>query len=196
MPDIDIVLEAEKSIQQIAEELKKMKNAADLLNSAQEKVKLLLESSKKITESVNSFVQSSKSILDKITEIDFKNELSILKSDLTSGFSHTMTEYKKVLEGLKALIEQNAKYESDLYKSLLRSIDSQNTDLNNQFNKVIEAQASIEKKIKEQKNSLEEQTKKIIEAQASISENITSMKNFFYIVIVMNIATIILVLSR
>ena len=111
MPDIDKVLEAEAAIGQIADELKKMKGAADLLETAQEKVDIILESNEKITQSVDSFVQSSKYILDRIKEIDFNTELNKLEENVSGKIDSGNDSLLSIIE------DEHNKVSNNLTKS-------------------------------------------------------------------------------
>ena len=80
MPDTDKTLEAEQLILQVADELKRMKDAANLLDSAQEKVDSVLSSSEKIVQDIEKFSSACGSILTKLSETDLTRHLDELQA--------------------------------------------------------------------------------------------------------------------
>jgi len=84
MPDIDKVLEAEQAIQDIVEELKKMKSAADLLSSAKEKTNAVVEASEAIVEKIQTFVEQGSEIVNRIGDYDIQSEMGTVQKRLES----------------------------------------------------------------------------------------------------------------
>ncbi len=80
MPDTDETLKAEQLIRQVADELKRMKDAANLLDSAQEKVDAVLSSSEKIVQDIEKFSSACGSILTKLSETDLTLHLDELQT--------------------------------------------------------------------------------------------------------------------
>lgn len=84
MSEINKVLEAEKTIHDIASELEKMKSAADLLNSAQDKTEEVIKASEAIVTKMNEFVTQGADIVSKIADYDIQAEMMKL-IDLLDG---------------------------------------------------------------------------------------------------------------
>ncbi len=81
MPDTDRILEAEQSIQSIASELKRMRDAANILQGSQEQVDAVLNSARRVIE---------------VTE-KFSNECGVILTKLAA------TDINKILDGLQTL---------------------------------------------------------------------------------------------
>lgn len=80
MPDTDDLLEAEKAIQKVAAELKRMKNAADLLQSAQEKTDAVLGSAEQIMRAVEEFNSACGKIVKRLSETDLNQRFDELQA--------------------------------------------------------------------------------------------------------------------
>lgn len=111
MPDIDKVLEAEESIRTIATELEKMKSAAELMDSAQEKIDAVIETSKDITTKTGEFVKEGTQIVERLGDYDIQGDLSKIiestaniKSD-TGEISEYFADIKTKLGNLKNDLE-------------------------------------------------------------------------------------------
>lgn len=79
MPEVNQILEAEKTMKGIVGELIKMKKAADLLNSAQEKTDAVLKASESIVSKMDTFVDQSTTIVNKIAKYDIQADLTEMK---------------------------------------------------------------------------------------------------------------------
>jgi hypothetical protein len=101
MADIDKVIEAQKYIDTIADDLKRMGSAAQMLNNSREEVSALIESSKAIIENAGSFTTTSGEILKRLNTVDVDNRLknveeridniSISLTGLLSTVQHEVT---------------------------------------------------------------------------------------------------------
>ena len=79
MPEVNQILEDEKTMKGIVGELIKMKKAADLLNSAQEKTDAVLKASESIVSKMDTFVDQSTTIVNKIAKYDIQADLTEMK---------------------------------------------------------------------------------------------------------------------
>ena len=87
MPDADKILEAEQSIQNIAAELTRMRNAANLLQGAQDTTDTVLRAAEKVIKNTGDFSVSCGEIIRKLSATDLNQRLdSILgRIDQISG---------------------------------------------------------------------------------------------------------------
>ena len=100
MPDPNKVLEAEQAIQDIAEELKKMKSAADLLSSAEEKTNAVVKASEAIVGKIQTFVEQGAEIVNRIGDYDIQSDMETVQKGLESigkEISKTDKDLKKNL---------------------------------------------------------------------------------------------------
>ena len=79
MNDVDKILEAEQTIITMADELRKMKEASNLLSSSQEKVDELIRSSEQVIKLAGNFTQVSGEIIRRLNDMDIDTRLSELK---------------------------------------------------------------------------------------------------------------------
>ena len=85
MDDVDRILEAEQSLQDIATELKRMRDAARLLESSHERANSVIDSAEVLVEEVRRFAAICKDIaaVDLSARIDsLGSEIAELKSDV------------------------------------------------------------------------------------------------------------------
>ena len=88
MPEPDKILEAEQSIQNIAAELKKMRNAAGLLQDAQEKTDAILDASERIIAATKEFSHACGDIIRRLSATDLTQRLDAVhrEIDRIAGF--------------------------------------------------------------------------------------------------------------
>lgn len=84
MADVDKVLEAEQAIQDMAVELKRMKNAADLLTGSQEKVDAIIKAGDAVVEKAGAFAVDSAEIIKRLKAIDLEKRLDELREQGTT----------------------------------------------------------------------------------------------------------------
>ena len=106
----DKILEAEQTIQNIAAELKRMRDAASLLQGVQERSDAVLTSAERLTHEVDNFSRRCGDLVTKLEKIDFNQHFSALRSDIerianltTNGnkeISETITNLSQFLESL------------------------------------------------------------------------------------------------
>lgn len=84
MAEIDKVLEAEQAIQDIASELEKMKEAAALLETAQDKTNRVIEASDAIITRVGDFVRKGSEIVNRIGDYDIQEDMQKLQEELSN----------------------------------------------------------------------------------------------------------------
>lgn len=133
MNEINKVLEAEKTIQEVSEELIKMKKAAQLMDGAQEKVDAVINSSNEIIAKTGEFVKEGKEIVKRIGDYDIQRDLQILKD--------TSNEIQTSLENLS---EKNDK----IIKLQEKNIKDINSSMNDVYTKLKSESAEQSKLIR------------------------------------------------
>ncbi len=103
MNDVDKILEAEQTILTLAEELQKMKDAAQLLDSSQQKVQELIRSSEQVINLAGNFNKVSGEVIRRLNEMDIDTRLSELK-DIGSDSKSKIEEYSASVSGFKSEI--------------------------------------------------------------------------------------------
>jgi len=129
MPDTDDLLEAEKAIQKVAAELKRMKTAADLLQSAQEKTDAVLGSAEQIMRTVEEFNSACSKIVKKLSE-----------TDLNRRFDELQTTAKQIEPQIKNL--------QDKYLEMAKESKTRQTITNRRFDELQATAKQIESHIK------------------------------------------------
>jgi len=113
MPDTDRILEAEQSIQGIATELKRMRDAANLLEGSQAKTDAVLTSAERVVQAIERFSSQCGVIVTRLSSTDLNQRLD----DLQTEIEQIATLIK---EGTKGTIGAIANLESEL-----RDLDDQ-----------------------------------------------------------------------
>ncbi len=80
MPDPDKILEAEQSIQNIASELERMRDAAKLLQNAQKQTAAVVDSAHRLIKEIETFSSRCGIIIDKLSSVDLGQKLNDLKT--------------------------------------------------------------------------------------------------------------------
>ena len=116
MAGADKILEAEQTIQNIAGELKRMRDAASLLHGAQERSEVVLTSAEGLMQEVEKFSRICGDLVTKLEKIDFNQHFNALRSDLeqianltTRGHKETngaLTDLSQFLESLHTKMTQ------------------------------------------------------------------------------------------
>jgi DNA repair exonuclease SbcCD ATPase subunit len=112
MADIDKILEAERNIQDIANELKRMRDAANLLNNSQAEVQEIVKSVHEMMNSALTVVETTKDFSGKcgaIISALSSTDLSQIHSDLEkleSGFDKVTNHVQGNAQSLKADMQQ------------------------------------------------------------------------------------------
>ncbi len=91
MPDTDRILEAEQSIQSIASELKRMRNAANLLQGAQTQAKAVIASAQRVVEATDRFSSQCGAVVAKLDSTDLSEQFNKLIEEI----SQLATEIKE-----------------------------------------------------------------------------------------------------
>lgn len=132
MPDIDKVLEAEETIQTIAKELEKMKSAAELMDSAQEKIDAVIETSKDIITKTGEFVKEGTQIVERLGDYDIQGDLSKIieaskgNSNKLDNLSKNLRDTKKNLSIVKKDLESFTEQKFKEVENALYDIKGQN----------------------------------------------------------------------
>lgn len=111
MPDADKILEAEQSIQNIAAELTRMRDAANLLQGAQAKSDAVIAAAQRVVQTTERFSDECGAIVAKLASTDLSQKLDSLqklhgevagaKSDLADQLKNLETEHVKATKGAK-----------------------------------------------------------------------------------------------
>ncbi|MDP6671694.1 MAG: hypothetical protein QF668_01780 [Arenicellales bacterium] len=113
MAKVDKILEAEKTIITISEELAKMKSAVELLESTKVKADSVIKTGESVVNNINTFVEQGTSIVKKIGDYDIKTEVESLSTQ--------MKALKKDVKGqTKALSDRIDKMDEQLENNLAR----------------------------------------------------------------------------
>ena len=114
MPDADKILEAEQSIQNIAAELTRMRDAANLLQGAQVKSDAVIAAALRVVKTTERFSGECGAIVAKLASTDLTQKLDSLqklhgevagaKSDLAEKLRATLEEIRKDVQTASAAI--------------------------------------------------------------------------------------------
>jgi prefoldin subunit 5 len=104
MPDTDKILEAEQSIQNIAAELKRMRDAATLLQESQETKDALLRAAEKVIKDTGEFAISCGDIIRKLSATDLNQRLDSILGRM-DGISGLVDEHAKTTNAAIAATE-------------------------------------------------------------------------------------------
>lgn len=144
MEEIDKVLEAEKAIKDIAEELKRMKSAADLMDNAQEKIDAVISASQEIINKTDAFVKAGTQIVERIGDYDIQNDLN----QIITRSEEIRADTQAALESLNALLEK-IKIQSNDLKENFKTVESNHNKMINRFDNIIQELNVFKKNIKE-----------------------------------------------
>lgn len=120
MSDTDKILEAEQTIQSIASELKRMKDAAKLLHSGQEKLDAVLVSAGKVIEVTERFSRECGEIVDKLSATDIDRHFEEIKAEVQKNA-------KMASESAKNTTDRIIAFEADIKRieGKIQSMDKQ-----------------------------------------------------------------------
>lgn len=99
MIENDKILEAEKSITLIAEELKKIQSAAHLLENAQTQVESVLSSSSQVVEATGTFTSKAGQIISELESTNLNSRLDDLSNDFIQ-LSQVLGDHSKNLSDM------------------------------------------------------------------------------------------------
>ena len=150
MPDVDQILEAEQSIQQIASELSRMRDAATLLQESLTNSESVITASKELIETTERFSRDCGGVVNMLAETDLSQKLESLqqihreveeaKSNLVqevrSGFSLMQNEQKTTASEIKSSLvvaEENAQSNTQILKKI---VEEQGEDLREEYGKL------------------------------------------------------------
>ncbi len=105
MPDADKILEAEQSIQNIAAELTRMRDAANLLQSAQAKSDAVIAAAQRVVQATERFSVECGSIVAKIASTDLSQKLDSLQTihgEVAGAKNDLAEKLRTALEGLRS----------------------------------------------------------------------------------------------
>lgn len=166
MPDTDRILEAEQSIQSIASELKRMRDAANLLESSQAKTDAVLSSAQKVVQATERFSNECGIIVTKLAATDLNqrlDDLQALHSELESASGVLAGALRSAVgelqggiqaatgsisEAMKAAYEQSHADSAQLAALLeerIKSVNAAISKIESQLNDLANRQESIAK---------------------------------------------------
>jgi archaellum component FlaC len=119
MADIDKILEAEKTITTISEELSKMKSAAKMLDSTKQKADAVIQTSETVIKNIGEFVEQGSALVQVIGEYDIQSEIEKINKQLTSvkkDLSDKTRNMGKNIDGLNDGLKRLEVKIKDLFK--------------------------------------------------------------------------------
>tara|TARA_B100002003_G_C13953669_1_gene462281 strand:- start:38 stop:505 length:468 start_codon:yes stop_codon:yes gene_type:complete len=119
MADIDKILEAEKTITTISEELSKMKSAAKMLDSTKQKADAVIQTSETVIKNIGEFVEQGSALVQVIGEYDIQSEIEKINKQLTSVKKDISDKTKMMEKNIDGLNDDLKKFEvkiKDLFK--------------------------------------------------------------------------------
>ena len=119
MADIDKILEAEKTITTISEELSKMKSAAKMLDSTKQKADAVIQTSETVIKNIGEFVEQGSALVQVISEYDIQSEIEKINKQLTSVKKDLSDKTKTMGKNIDGLNDDLKKLEvkiKDLFK--------------------------------------------------------------------------------
>ena len=138
MNDVDKILEAEQTIITMADELRKMKEASNLLSSSQEKVDELIRSSEQVIKLAGNFTQVSGEIIRRLNDMDIDTRLSELKGIGTTT-NIKVEEYSGNVSRMNEdLITETQGIKMEILGTVNQRIDSTEQRLKEQNTKISE----------------------------------------------------------
>lgn len=178
MPDEnDKILEAEKSIENIAEEMARLKNAATLLDNTQIQNENIINSAESVVEGVKTLVETFKEVVSNLSSLNINQRLSELEnkviqlSELTNKHagdtSEVIAKTAKEVDFLKIQTQEIAKNSSnatELLNAGQEDIDSEVKKLQSVSREFAEntasSMAALDERLKSINDLLVEHTQK------------------------------------
>lgn len=127
MPDADKILEAEQSIQNIAAELTRMRDAANLLQGAQAKSDAVIAAAQRVVQTTERFSAECGTIVAKLASTDVSQKLDSLqtlhgevagaKSDLADNLHTALEELRKDVDTASAATASAVKAAEEQFHS-------------------------------------------------------------------------------
>ncbi len=127
MPDTDRILEAEQSIQSIASELKRMRDAADILQNSQAQVDAVLTSARRVIEVTEKFSNECGVIVTKLAATDLNQILDSLRAlhgELVVAAESVKTELQSAFGELQDGVQAGNGHLSSTLKTVDERIQS------------------------------------------------------------------------
>ncbi|HCK98545.1 MAG TPA: hypothetical protein DHW42_00360 [Candidatus Marinimicrobia bacterium] len=123
MTKIDKVIEAEEAILDIANELKKIKDSANLLDSAQHRVDEVIKISAVIIDKTEKFVNKETEIVNRIGDYDIQSDIHLVLEQLSS-INENIKILLKNSDGLPNKISEIALSVQNLRNDVIKGIDN------------------------------------------------------------------------
>lgn len=119
--DIDRLLEAERTVYELAQELQRMRSAADLLDGSQQKVDAVLHSADAIVESAGRFTDDSVKILQRLQAIDLESRLG----EILRASAETQALMGRQLDSLNEALKQLREHSKEDVGTLKQELSSE-----------------------------------------------------------------------
>lgn len=122
--DRDPLLEAERTVRELAEELGRMRSAASLLEASQQKVDGLLRASEAVVQSAGRFTDDSVAILQRLQAIDLESRLGEVNrkaAETQELLGRQLDRLNEALEQLRARSQEDAGSLREEFLAALRS---------------------------------------------------------------------------
>lgn len=126
MPDTDKIIEAEQSIQNIAVELRRMRDAATLLQESQETKDALLRAAEKVIKDTGEFAISCGDIIRKLSSTDLNQRLDSILGRI-DGIPGLVDEHEKKTNAAIASTESRIVALEDTLQEVAKRAKKQRT---------------------------------------------------------------------
>jgi uncharacterized phage infection (PIP) family protein YhgE len=157
MPNTDRILEAEDSIKNIAVELKRMRDAATILEASQEKTDVFLRSAERLMQVTENFYSQCRTIVEKLSEADLDQRLNGIQTGLDTVTADVQKHATAADEAQSDLVTSLRQITADLgthsiaahgaHANLDTSLQQISTDLQTHTTAADGAHANLETKL-------------------------------------------------
>ena len=170
MPDeIDKILEAEASIQNIAAELARLKNAATLLEDAQNQNETILTSAESVINEVKNLISTFKEVVSNLSSLNINQRLSELEMQVRQlrDFTHEHAEdTSKVIKKTVKDVDKLRSLAQETAKNSKNAMDLLNA-----------GQEDIDMEVKKLHSVTQEYADNYISSMATTDEKLTKINN-------------------
>ncbi|ACY49722.1 hypothetical protein [Rhodothermus marinus] len=108
MNEGDRILEAERQIRQLAEELDRLFRAANLLKSAQEQLDEVAQSSRRLVEETGKFITTAGDIVARLSEADLPRQIEAITQQVREAHERLLATLQEHVAALQSLEEEES----------------------------------------------------------------------------------------
>ncbi|WP_054682613.1 hypothetical protein [Rhodothermus marinus] len=108
MNEEDRILEAERQIRQLAEELDRLFRAANLLKSAQEQLDQVALSSKRLVEETGKFINTAGEVVSRLSEADLPRQIEAITQQVHEAHERLLATLREHVAALQSLEEEES----------------------------------------------------------------------------------------